>query len=52
MTKPSKAKRRLEQKPPPTEPEEPLKPERSPDVTDPRAKSSAHKKVTADKWNQ
>ena len=52
MTKPSKAKRRLEQEPPPAEPKEQLKRERSPDVTDPRTKSRAHKKVTADKWNQ
>jgi hypothetical protein len=52
MTKPSKAKRRFQQEPPPAEPEQPLKKERSPDVTDPRAKSTAHKKVTADKWNQ
>lgn len=52
MTKPSKAKRRLRQQPKPAEPEGPIKPERSPDVANPRAKSSAHKKVTADKWNQ
>jgi hypothetical protein len=52
MTKPSKQKRRLEQDPAPAETEEQLKRERSPDVANPRAKSSAHKKVTADKWNQ
>jgi hypothetical protein len=28
------------------------RPSRPPDVVDPRAKSSGHGKVTADKWNQ
>jgi hypothetical protein len=51
MTKPGKTKQKLEQ-PPPAEPDQQIKPERSPDVTSTRAKSTAHKKVTADKWNQ
>jgi hypothetical protein len=50
MTKPNKLKKRREE-PKPAEREEP-RPDGEPDVTDPRAKSSAHKKVTADKWNQ
>jgi hypothetical protein len=52
MTKPGKTKAQQLKQPPPAEPEESLKPERSPDVANPRAKSTAHKKVTADKWNQ
>jgi hypothetical protein len=52
MTKPGKAKRKSEQQSPPAEPDQLIKPERTPDVTSARAKSTAHKKVTADKWNQ
>jgi hypothetical protein len=52
MTKPGKAKQKLQQSQPPAEPEQQAKPERSQDVTSTRAKSTAHKKVTADKWNQ
>jgi hypothetical protein len=53
MTKPGKAKEKLAaQERPPAEPDEQLANERSPDVTSTRAKSTAHKKVTADKWNQ
>ena len=51
MSKPGKSKQRIEQQPPPQEPAEQLK-RRSQDVTSTRAKGSAHKKVTADKWNQ
>jgi hypothetical protein len=51
MTKPGKAKKRVEQEPRPQEPEEHLK-RGSQDATSARAKNSAHKKVTADKWNQ
>jgi hypothetical protein len=51
MTKPGKAKQRLEQQPVPPEPEEQLK-KGSQDATSPRAKNAGHKKVTADKWNQ
>ena len=50
MSKPSKAKQRLQDEPPPAEPKQLDK--RSPDVSSPRAKSTGHKKVTADKWNQ
>jgi hypothetical protein len=49
MTKRSKPKERRKQQPP-AEPAEIDK--RPPDEASPRAKSSAHKKVTADKWNQ
>ena len=57
MTKPGKSKQRMEQQPPPQEPQEPQEPKeqlerRSQDATSTRAKGSAHKKVTADKWNQ
>jgi hypothetical protein len=52
MTKPGKSKQKLQQEPPPAEPDQQIKPERSADVTSARAKSTAHKKVTADKWNQ
>jgi hypothetical protein len=51
MTKPGKAKKRLEEQATPREPEEQLK-KGSQDVTSTRAKNTAHKKVTADKWNQ
>jgi hypothetical protein len=51
MTKPDKAKQRLQQEPDPREPDEQLK-KGSQDVTSTRAKNMAHKKVTADKWNQ
>ena len=51
MTKPGKDKQRLQHEPIPRKPEEQLK-KVSQDVTSTRAKSSAHKKVTADKWNQ
>jgi hypothetical protein len=44
MTKPGKSKKKLEQA------QEPAKP--APDVPSTRAKNAAHKKVTADKWNQ
>jgi hypothetical protein len=44
MTKPGKSKQKVEQT------EEQAK--RSQDVSSTRAKSSARKKVTADKWNQ
>jgi hypothetical protein len=44
MTKPGKSKQKLEQ------PQEPAKPAQ--DVPSTRAKNTAHKKVTADKWNQ
>jgi hypothetical protein len=44
MTKPGKSKQKLEQTEKQTK--------RSQDVSSTRAKSSAHKKVTADKWNQ
>jgi len=50
MTKPSKPKQRLEGEPPPTEPKQLDK--RPPDEASARAKSTVHKKVTADKWNQ
>jgi hypothetical protein len=51
MTKPGKAKQRLQQEPNPREADEQLK-KGSQDVTSTRAKNTAHKKVTADKWNQ
>jgi hypothetical protein len=44
MTKPGKSKQKLEQ------PQEPAKPVQDVPLT--RAKNTAHKKVTADKWNQ
>jgi hypothetical protein len=50
MTKPSKSKQRREQEAPPAEPAQLDK--RPPDEASARAKSTAHKKVTADKWNQ
>jgi hypothetical protein len=52
MTKPGKAKEKLAQERPPAEPDEQFANERSQDVPSTRAKSTAHKKVTADKWNQ
>jgi hypothetical protein len=52
MTKPGKTKQKLAQEPPPAEAEEQLAKERRRDVPSTRAKSAAHKKVTADKWNQ
>jgi hypothetical protein len=51
MTKRGKTKQKLDQRPP-AEADEQTKPARPPDVTSARAKSTAHKKVTADKWNQ
>jgi hypothetical protein len=51
MTKPGKSKQRIEQQQQPQEQQEQLK-RRSQDATSTRAKGSAHKKVTADKWNQ
>jgi hypothetical protein len=50
VTKPGKSKKRLQSDPAPREPEEQLK--RTEDTTSTRAKATAHKKVTADKWNQ
>lgn len=52
MTKPGKTKQKVQEEPTPAEPDEQLANERSPDVTSTRAKSSGHKKITADKWNQ
>jgi hypothetical protein len=42
MTKPGKSKQKVQQE----------QPKRSQDVPSTRAKNTAHKKVTADKWNQ
>ena len=51
MSKPGKAKQRLEQQSPPDKGEEQLK-RGNEDATSARAKNTGHKKVTADKWNQ
>jgi hypothetical protein len=54
MTKPSKSKQRLGNAPPTKGPEQEELDKRSPapDDASARAKSTGHKKVTADKWNQ
>ncbi len=52
MPKPGHKKQRLEQQPPPAQENEVFKKGTPPDVTSERAKSTSHRKVTADKWNQ
>jgi hypothetical protein len=58
MTKPNKKRAKIEGAPPglehvrPAEPSQLTAPERPPDEASPRAKSSRHGKVTADKYNQ
>jgi hypothetical protein len=42
----------LRDEPPPPEPRELIDKSTPPDVTNVRAKSSGHRKRTADKWNQ
>ena len=51
MSKPSKAKQRLQQDPQAPKQDEVFK-KGTQDVSSVRAKNSGHKKVTADKWNQ
>ncbi len=52
MSKPGRKKERLEQDPKSPKEGEVLKKATPPDVTSVRAKSSGHRKMTADKWNQ
>ena len=52
MSKPGHKKQRLQQEPQPAKENEVFRKDTPPDVTSVRAKSTAHRKVTADKWNQ
>ncbi|MDQ3994539.1 MAG: hypothetical protein M3265_07080 [Actinomycetota bacterium] len=52
MSKPGRNKQRIEQDPKAPKEDEVFKKGTPPDVTSVRAKSTVHRKVTADKWNQ